>query len=143
MKNTKEHIDSFIKKQTVASVSCIDASGLPYCFSCFYAYDAENTFLYFKTSIDTTHTPLMMANANIAGTILPDKLVKLAVQGIQFEGTVLKPGSEEAPHAATMYHHKYPFALPMPGDVWAIKIRHCKMTDNTLGFGKKLEWARL
>lgn len=136
----KAHIDKFIEKQTVASVSVIDGEGLPYCFSCFYAYDVEHTMLYFKTSIETRHTPLMIANAQIAGTILPDRLNKLAVQGIQFEGIALKPASEEAPNASSVYHKKYPFALPMPGDVWAIKIRHIKMTDNTLGFGKKLEW---
>jgi uncharacterized protein YhbP (UPF0306 family) len=37
---------------------------------------------------------------------------------------------------------KYPFALAIPGDVYTIQPDYIKLTDNTIGFGKKLTWLR-
>jgi hypothetical protein len=33
-------------------------------------------------------------------------------------------------------------ALAMPGHIWTIQLTEIKMTDNTLGFGKKIAWSR-
>lgn len=138
---SEKHIFSFIGEQTVANICCTDEQNLPYCFSCFYALDEQKHILYFKTNDETRHNRLMKENNRVAGTILPDKLNRLAIKGIQLEGHALLPHSEEMKDASSVYHRKYPFALAMPGDVWGIKIRHIKMTDNTLSFGKKIEWS--
>jgi uncharacterized protein len=78
----------------------------------------------------------------VAGTVLPDKLNKLAVQGMQFEGVMLNPKDRDAAIASQCYHKKYPFVPAHAGDMWTIKISSIKMTDSTLGFGKKTEWSR-
>jgi uncharacterized protein YhbP (UPF0306 family) len=33
-------------------------------------------------------------------------------------------------------------AVAMKAPVWRLKLNYIKMTDNTLGFGKKLLWDR-
>lgn len=135
-----ERIIGFIEDQTVATVACIDSDLKPYCFSCFYAFDKEQSLLYFKTSANTNHVQMLNNNKNVAGTIQPDKLNRLAIKGIQFTGKVIDTGDQQS-NASAVYHKKYPFALAMPGEVWTIQLETIKMTANTLAFGKKLLWS--
>lgn len=135
-----ETIVRFIEKQTCATVCCVEENNKPYCFSCFYAFNAGEGLLYFKSSSDTHHSSLMKDNAFVAGTILPDKLNTLLVKGIQFEGVVLGPNHSLVKNASRYYHKKYPIALAMQGEISVIQITHIKMTDSTKGFGKKTTW---
>ncbi|MEI6086461.1 MAG: pyridoxamine 5'-phosphate oxidase family protein [Bacteroidota bacterium] len=137
-----ENIDTFIQEHTCANIACLDANSYPYCFSCFYAIDVKEGLLYFKSSSDSNHAGYLISNPIIAGTILPDKLNKLQVKGIQLEGTVLAFDDEQAKNASAHYYKAHPLALAMPGEIWTIKINRIKYTDNTLGFGKKIVWER-
>lgn len=135
-----DSITHFIKEQKVATVCCLDENNTPYCFSCFFSFDKNRAIIYFKSSFSSRHATLLQRNDKIAGTILPDKLNVLAIQGIQFTGKVLPFADALSANASAHYHKKYPFALAMSGDVWTIQLESIKMTDNTKGFGKKLEW---
>jgi uncharacterized protein YhbP (UPF0306 family) len=135
-------ISDFLKNQTCASICCIDEQGQPYCFTCFYAFHYEEGLLYFKSSANSHHSALMKLNPTIAGTILPDKLNKLQVKGIQFEGTALDAQHPLAKQSLGNYLKQHPLALAMPGEVWTIRINSIKMTDSTLGFGRKINWTR-
>jgi uncharacterized protein len=137
-----ESIVKFMEKQTVATICCIDEQGDPYCFSCFYAFNSESGLLYYKSSSNAQHSLLLKRKGIIAGTILPDRLRPLLVQGIQFEGIILPSEAELCNGASKRYLMKFPFALAMPGDVYAIQLAHIKMTDSTKGFGKKILWNR-
>jgi uncharacterized protein len=137
-----EKIDEYIKQQSCANVCCIDEKGLPYCFSCFYTYNLNEKLLYYKSSLDAHHSKIILKNPVIAGTILPDKLNKLQVRGLQFRGIVLQPKHPLAKNASTLYYKKNPIAIAMPGEIWAIQIYNIKFTDTRLGFGKKLTWRR-
>ena len=139
---TNEHIDQFISRQTVASVCCTDAAGSPWCFSCYYSFEPHDHLLYFKSDLNTKHLGMLLQDNRVAGTIVPDKISKLQVRGIQFEGEWLAADDPEAAGASKHYHQKYPFALAMPGTVYAIRLNFLKMTDSTLGFGTKLLWHR-
>ena len=135
-----EHIVDFIQKQKVATLCCVDEQKAPYCFSCFFAFDDVKHLLYFKSSATSHHARLLQQDGSVAGTINPDKLNALAIKGIQFRGQVMTPDHPLAADAGTLYHKKFPFAHAMKGDVWTICITSIKMTDNTLGFGKKIIW---
>jgi uncharacterized protein YhbP (UPF0306 family) len=137
-----EAIRAFIQKQTCATVCCVDENSKPYCFSCFYEFNAEYGLLYFKSSAETHHSSLLKRNVFIAGSILPDKLNKLIVKGIQFEGVMLDANHPLMKKASEHYHKKYLIALAIPGDIYVIQINHIKMTDSTMGFGKKISWSR-
>jgi uncharacterized protein YhbP (UPF0306 family) len=137
-----DNIDAFIQEHTCASIACIDLNGHPYCFSCFYALDSKAGLLFFKSSLDTSHASFLSSNPIIAGTILPDKLNKLQIKGIQMEGIVLSQGDELSKNASLLYYKAHPMAMAMAGEIWTIKINRVKFTDNTLGFGKKIIWER-
>ncbi len=138
----KEPIIQFLQKQTCITLSCVDEKSRPYCFSCFYAFNFEAGLLYYKSSAETHHAQLMQKNPFIAGTVMPDKLNRLVVKGIQFEGIVLEPSHLNAEEASGYYYKKHPLALALPGIIWVIQINRIKMTDSTLGFGKKILWGR-
>jgi uncharacterized protein len=135
-------INEYIKQQSCASVCCIDSNELPYCFSCFYAYNIDEGLLYYKSSQGAHHSKNISNNPLVAGTILPDKLNKLQVRGVQFEGIVLPLGHPSARNDAAYYYKKNPMAVAMPGEIWTIQISSIKFTDSRLGFGKKLTWSR-
>ncbi len=137
-----ELIQQFIEANTCATICCIDEAALPYCFNCYYAYNRKNQLLYYKSSLDTQHSIHILINRQVAGSILPDKLNKLQVKGIQFQGTVLAEEHPLAVHAPADYYLKNPMAIAVPGQVWTVQINQIKYTDNTLGFGKKLAWSR-
>lgn len=143
MEKIQQHISNFIAQQTVASVCCSGPEGDLHCFSCYYAYNENQELLYFKTSDDSLHMQYLLKNALLAGTILPDKLNKLSIKGIQFNGELLRTSHAQDNDAAKLYHRRFPFALAMPGIVYTIKLNRLKMTDNTLGFGTRLVWDRL
>ncbi|MEI8060360.1 MAG: hypothetical protein WCG67_09395 [Ferruginibacter sp.] len=136
------HIVDFISNQTCANICCIDENYKPYCFSCFYVLNSDKGVLYFKSSIKTKHVDLFQKQPNIAGTILPDKLNKLFVKGIQFEGRILDSDHPLTIIAPIAYYKNNPAAIAIPGQLWVIEIDHIKMTDSTLGFGKKITWNR-
>ena len=136
-----EIIVSYLKKQTCATICSVDEEGKPWCFSCYYVFNAEEGLLYYKSSGNTRHSTLIKKNSFIAGTILPDKLNTLLVKGVQLEGVVLQADHPSAINATTWYYKKNPMARAMPGEVWTIQIYRIKMTDSTLGFGKKLTWS--
>lgn len=137
-----EIISLFIQEQNCASICCIDEEGKPYCFSCFYAFNTEAVFLYFKSSANSQHALLMKKNPFVAGTILPDKLNKISIKGIQFEAVVLDTQQPLVKRTLGIYLKKHPLALAIPGEIWALQINKIKMTDSTLGFGKKINWER-
>ncbi len=133
-------IIDFAAKQKVATISCVDDQGFPYCFSCFYSFDNESGLLHFKSTESSYHAVLLTKRREVAGTILPNKLNTLAIQGIQFQGELLDDSDPLAANASRSYHLKYPFAIAMSGKVWTIKVHTIKMTDNTKGFGNKVHW---
>lgn len=138
----EKEIESFIVNSTCATVACLNEEGSPYCFSCFYTYNIENQLLYFKSSLDTHHAQCLLKNEKVSGTILPDKLLKTAVKGIQFTGRLLNNENPLAIHASKAYHLQHPYALAVPGQMWTIQIDQIKLTDSTLVFKKKLLWSR-
>jgi hypothetical protein len=138
----KELITNFLKKQTCASICCVDEDSKPWCFSCFYVFNEKEAVLYFKSSASTRHGMMMAKSSFVAGTILPDKLNTLTVRGVQFEGEILNADEAASGDAANWYYKKNPVARAMPGEVWAVRLHTIKMTDSTLGFGKKVYWLR-
>ena len=136
-----ERIIEFLINQKLATICAVDADGYPYCFSCFYAFDKERQLFYFKSGANSHHAGLLLRNPVVAGTINPDKLNTLAIKGIQFTGHMADRSDELSAEASSVYHKRYPFALAKPGEMWIIRPEEIKMTDNTLGFGKKIHWS--
>ena len=135
-------IADFLEKQTAASISCVNEINEPYSFSCFYVYNRKENLLYYKSSPAAYHSRILLKNQKVAGTIMPDKLNKLFIKGVQFTGEVLPHNHPACEDAGSKYYFKLPMATAIPGDVWTIQLNQLKMTNNNLGVVQKLAWQR-
>ena len=129
-------ITSFIKKHHVLTLATVDENGLPYVANCFYAYDSARNIFIFTSDTTTRHGEHMVAKPNVALSIPLETRVVGRVQGIQICG-IAERGDEEA---RLCYIKRFPYAAAADLELWMVEPTMMKLTDNTLGFGKKLVW---
>ncbi len=135
-------IETFIEKQKNLTF-CTCENNIPYCANCFYAFMSDEKMLIFKSDPETKHIMQAKKNNTIAGTILPDLDKTGTVKGIQFVGNFITPVHNLLDKARKTYYKKFPFALAIAGEIWVVELATIKMTDNTLGIGKKVTWERV
>ena len=131
-----ERFIKFIKKHHVLTLATVNGEGMPYVANCFYAYDAKRNVLVFTSDTTTRHGAEMAANGNVAISIVLETRIVGRVQGIQIVGAAER-GDDEA---RKCYIKRFPYAAAAPLELWMVRPAMMKLTDNTLGFGKKLIW---
>lgn len=136
MKNDLDKINNFINKHHVLSLATQDSKELSVC-SLFYAFCKEENSFIVASSDDTTHIKHIKNNHKIAGNILLETKTIGKIQGLQFRGEFLELHDSKLKN---LYFKVFPHAILMKPKLWKIKIDYFKMTDNTLGFGKKIIW---
>jgi uncharacterized protein YhbP (UPF0306 family) len=104
----------------------------------FYVFDRDSVSFVVASSGDTKHIQNILQNNKIAGTVVLETKTVGKIQGVQFKGEFLILNKKEL---EKLYFKKFPYALSMSPELWQIKINYFKMTDNTLGFGKKIIWS--
>jgi uncharacterized protein YhbP (UPF0306 family) len=129
-----EKIEAFIEKHHALSLATSDGDELSVC-SLFYAYDGL-TFIV-ASSEDTTHIKHILKNQKVAGNILLETKEVGKIQGLQFRGIFTTLGDEKL---KKLYFKRFPYALAMRAKLYKIEVDYFKLTDNRLGFGKKLIW---
>lgn len=135
------HIIRFLSKQHVLTLCA--GNGLEmWCANCFYVFDAERMALWLMTEPHTRHGGLMQQNSRVVGTIAPQPKTVALIKGVQYAGEITLLAGEEDQLARARYCKRFPVAKVMKAPVWQIALQEVKMTDNTLGFGKKLYWLR-
>ena len=132
-------IENFIGSQKNMTL-CTSINNTPECANCFYTFMPDGDYLIFKSKKTTGHVSHALVNNKVAGTILPDISKIGSIKGIQISGVFLEPQEDLLEKAKKIYYSKFPLALGISGELWLIKLTYTKMTDNTLGFGKKLIW---
>jgi len=136
-----QKIIAFLKKHHVMTLStCVDQQ--PWCANCFYAFNAEKMSLIFTSDFETRHIKEALQNCKVAGNVVLETIIVGKIQGIQFSGVLFQPEGEEANEVNSIYLKRFPFAVLMNTTLWELRIDYAKMTDNRLGFGKKLIWGR-
>ncbi len=131
-----ERITKFLRRHHVLNLSTVSHEGVPYCATCFYAYDVARNRLIFTSDGNTCHAQQMIANPNVACAIALETRIVGKIQGVQICG-VAERGNEEDKR---QYIKRFPYAAVAPLNIWAVTPTFIKLTDNTLGFGKKLIW---
>lgn len=129
-------IDSFIKKHHLLSLATTGER--LWCCSMFYAYDSESVSFIVASDETTEHMKNVAQNSHIAGTVALETKTVGKIQGIQFSG-VMEHCSDGLKR---LYFEVFPYARLMNPTLWTIRLDEVKMTDNTLGFGKKISWKR-
>ncbi|MEC6796291.1 YhbP family protein [Photobacterium sp. S4TG1] len=137
--NKTKHICDFIKNNHLLTL-CVNSHSDLWCANCYYIFDSNTMSLFIMTSEESYHSQLMMLNKNIAGTIAPQPKNIIDIKGIQFKGYIEKLTNKEEKRAKKNYYNIFPAAKLISAPIWEIKLTMIKMTDNSLGFGKKLTW---
>jgi uncharacterized protein YhbP (UPF0306 family) len=137
----EKRIVDFIKKHHVLTLATKSENEL-WCANCFYAYLEEENCLIFTSDITTRHITEAIANPLVAGSIVLETSVVGKIQGIQFQGILSKPENKNLEKVKKRYLHRFPIATLMDTTLWSLELTLIKMTDNRLGFGKKLIWKK-
>lgn len=141
MEQPDQKIVTFLKKHHVMTLAT-SVDQQPWCANCFYAFDAEKMSLIFTSEFETRHIKEAVQNSKVAGNVVLETSVIGKIQGIQFAGELILPQGDEAEQVNSIYLKRFPFAVLMNTTLWEFRIDYAKMTDNRLGFGKKLIWER-
>ncbi|MFK5936973.1 MAG: hypothetical protein QM497_01140 [Sulfurimonas sp.] len=108
--------------------------------SLFYAYSPALNAFVVASAEETRHIKHIKNNPNIAANILLETKTVGKIQGLQLRGnfkelqdTTLKK----------LYFKAFPYALVLNPKLWQIDVEYFKLTDNRLGFGKKIIWTEV
>jgi hypothetical protein len=131
-----EKIEHFIGEHHLLSLATIGER--LWCCSMFYAYDAETISFIVASDETTEHMGNVSVCATVAGTVALETKTVGKIQGIQFSGVMAQAETK----GYDLYFKAFPYARIMNPTLWEIRLDEVKMTDNTLGFGKKVTWKR-
>ena len=131
----------FFRKHHVLTIGTT-VENEPWCANCFYVYLEEENALVFTTGNDTRHGQEFVKNPMVAGSVILETMVIGKIRGIQFQGIVSEPEGEMLSKVRRAYLKRFPPAILMDTHLWVVKLTFIKMTDNRLGFGKKIVWTQ-
>lgn len=132
-------IVKFFRRHHVLTIATT-VNNEPWCANCFYVYLEDENALVFTTDSDTRHGREFLANPSVAGSVVLETMITGKIRGIQFQGIVSELKGDRLEKATGAYLKRFPAAALMDTHLWAVDLTHIKMTDNRLGFGKKLIW---
>lgn len=132
-----EEILRFVGRHHVLTLATV-RDGVAWCANCFYAFDKERGVWLFTSDPATRHGSEMSDNPVVAASIVLETRVVGRVQGLQITGRV-RPAD---PEGRKCYLKRFPYAAVADLHLWELEPTELKLTDNTLGFGKKLRWNR-
>jgi len=141
MNKPDKKITDFIQKHHVLTLAT-SSENKPYCANCFYVYSTEDNTFIFTSDDDTKHIQDAKKNNYVAGSVVLETSVVGKIQGIQFTGKMFLPEGNLKKKTNNLYMKKYPFAKLMNTKLWILEPDFFKLTDNRLGFGKKLIWKK-
>jgi len=138
MSQELQKIQEFIQEHHVLSLATSVEDELSVC-SLFYLYDAKSNSFVVASSEETTHIKHIKKNPKVAANILLETKKVGEIKGLQIRGDFqrLKNSRLQA-----NYFKKFPYALAMMPKLWSLEVECFKLTDNALGFGKKIIWQR-
>ena len=136
-----QRITKFLRRHHVMTLAtCRDNK--PWCCQCFYAYVDHLQGLVFTSDAATRHITEAMQQPYVSGSIVLETKIIGKLQGIQLEGILIEADGELLKEIKTVYLKRFPVALLMETKLWFLELSSMKMTDNRLGFGKKLHWEK-
>ena len=136
-----DRIVGFLKRHHVLTLAT-SVDNAPYCASLFYAWLEEEQAFVFSSSLATRHADDALKNNKVAGNVVLESKTIGKLQGVQLLGHMYRPEGELLAKAKTHYLKRFPYAAVVDLELWMLEATWIKMTDNTLGFGKKRIWQK-
>jgi uncharacterized protein YhbP (UPF0306 family) len=134
-----KRIITFIKEHHILTLATA-ANNKPYCCSCFYVYLEQLNIFVFTSDDDTRHVKELREQSHAAGAIALETTMVGKIRGVQFTGMTGLLEGDQLKQARKAYLRKFPVARLAELHLWKLEPDFIKMTDNRLGFGKKLIW---
>jgi len=134
-------IYNFIDEHHVLSLAT-SSNEQAYMANCFFIFNKDNNEFIFTSSIETRHGREMIKNQKVAASIVLETKKIGKIQGLQITGTAHKLEGELEKKAKKQYLLKYPYAILKTETMWSLNVDFFKLTDNRLGFGKKIIWNK-
>lgn len=134
-------ISQFLLKQHVLTL-CASHAGDMWCANCFYVFEPQQMALFLMTEGHTRHGELMQKNPQVVGTIATQPRSVALIKGVQYRGEISLLSDDDDKLARQRYCRRFPIAKVASAPIWRLSLQDIKMTNNTLGFGKKLYWVR-
>jgi uncharacterized protein len=139
MTTIEKRILTFIHQHHVMTLAtCADQE--PYCCTCFYVYVEDLNLFVFTSDKNTRHIEDVSVHKTVAGAIALETSVIGKIRGIQFTGNIRELKEKELKNSRAAYLKKFPIAILKKTCLWGVEPDFIKMTDNRLGFGKKIIW---
>ncbi|MBA1437964.1 MAG: pyridoxamine 5'-phosphate oxidase family protein [Epsilonproteobacteria bacterium] len=135
MSDKLQKIEAFIAQHHVMSLATSYLDNVSVC-SVFYVYDADKQSFIFASDKESLHVINALKNNYVAANILLETDEVGKIQGLQARGIFQKTDKTDA----KLYYKRFPYALAMQPSLWKMEVDFFKLTDNRLGFGKKLIW---
>lgn len=136
-----KRIVDFINEHHVFTLAtCFEEE--PYCANCFYVYLESENSLIFTSDYTTKHIQQASHNIYVAGSIVVESGIIGQLQGVQLQGIINRPQGDLYEIAKKAFLKRFPVAMLMKTTLWVIDLTFLKLTDNRLGFGKKLVWEK-
>jgi uncharacterized protein YhbP (UPF0306 family) len=122
----------------------ISCENKPWCATCYYVYLEDQNLFVFTSDHDTKHIKNVVESGNYyaAGAIALETRMVGKIRGIQFAGFMRELSGNDLKTAKSAYLKAFPVAHLVKLHLWGLNPEVIKMTDNRLGFGKKLIWRR-
>ncbi|MDD4031922.1 MAG: pyridoxamine 5'-phosphate oxidase family protein [Bacteroidales bacterium] len=136
-----DRISKFFQKHHVFTLATV-RENCPWCCNCFYVYQPSEVALIFTSDLNTRHAKEALAHPVASGSVVLETKIVGKIQGLQFEGVLSVPEGEWLAKCRKVYLQRFPYAILMETTLWVFTLKTIKMTDNQLGFGKKIYWAR-
>ncbi len=131
----------YLKKNHVLTL-CTGENETLWCASCFYLFEPEQMAFIIMSEATTRHGELALAYPHVAGTVAAQTKSVALIKGVQYRAQMQLLTGEETSKAKSLYTQRFPVAKLATAPLWRLRLDEVKMTDNTLGFGKKLYWQR-
>jgi len=131
-----EDIVAFVQEHHVLALATA-SNGYPYVAPLFYAYDTARHCFVFASGSETEHARQMIETTDVAAGIYLETETVGKIRGLQLLGRVLPADDADR----KCYFGTFPYARAMLPTLWRLEPRWMKLTDNRLGFGKKLIWG--
>lgn len=136
-----EAISRWLGKQHVVSY-CVANDHDIWCANAFYLFCPQEVAFYLLSDTQTRHGQISGERARVAGTVSGQTKNVALIRGVQFKGELRLLEGETSAFIRERYNRRFPIARMMSAPVWGIRLDELKLTDNTLGFGKKFIWQR-
>jgi len=135
-------ITEFLKEHHVLTLAVTDGGDI-WCSHAFYVFIEDEQAFVITSDDKTRHIGILNKNPDlVAGAVCLETETIGLIRGLQFRAVSSKCDDSLMNRYRMKYLMRFPYAVLKSGDLWILRLTEAKLTDNRLGFGKKLLWNR-